>query len=129
VKRRDVFALGQDREWLRALDSVQDDDLRVQAVFCLDNYLICLDRLPPAGSGALLLMDSYGQPDLIDAVRKARKLGWPYVIVVTAAANWREAYRAMHDGGASDCWIKNYASTSLRREIENALTFMASESQ
>jgi hypothetical protein len=121
MKRKSVFGLGRDASWLETLESVENDEIFVRTMFCRDDYLRCLENLLPLEPNALLLIDSTGQSDLVDAVRKARQMGWQNVVVVAAAPNWREAYRTIRDGGAIDYWTERRSIVCLRQEILDIL--------
>jgi hypothetical protein len=126
VKRYQVYALGQDLYWLKAMTKVADEAVTVEPIQCPASYLECLNLLPEADPEALLLVDATRQPDIEAVVRRLCSLGWRYVVVVAADPHFRETY-AVIEAGAYDYWPKSYVPAIIRQSVEGWLSQMEHE--
>lgn len=121
MTKTQVYALGRDIYWLEAMARIAGEALAVTAIPCPGNYPGCLDDLPPAEPGALLLVDATNQGDIPGIVQHLRQRGWAYVVVVAADPSWKEATEVLRGGAAYDYWPKSYKSSAIRGEIERCL--------
>lgn len=127
MRRYRVYAFGgQDAYWLKAMAMIADEAVTVEPIQCPANYLECLDRLPEADPEALLLVDTTGQPNIEAVVRRLRKQGWRYIVVVAAVPYWRETH-AVLEAGAYDYWRKSYDPAIIRQNVEQWLSQMEDE--
>jgi len=121
MKRYQVYALGQDAYWLKAVAGIADESISVKPIHCTEDYPECLDRLPQADRKALILVDATGQPDVAAVVRWLREQGWRYVIVVAADPSWEDARAVLREGSAYDYWEKTYVLAIIRRNVKECL--------
>jgi DNA-binding response OmpR family regulator len=126
VRRYQVYALGQDAYWLKAVARIADEAVTVEPIKCPASYLECLDHLPEVDPEALLLLDAAGDPNIEAVVRKLREQGWRYVGVVAADPYFREAH-AVLEAGAYDYWPKSYVPATIRQKVEGWLSQMKHE--
>jgi hypothetical protein len=124
MRRYQVYALGQDTYWLKAVARIADESISVKLIHCTQGYPECLPRLPQADREALILVDATGQSDVATVVQWLRGQGWRYVVVVAADPSSREAHAVLREAEGYDYWTKTYASKIIRRSIEECLSEM-----
>ena len=127
MKVLQIYALGRDIYWLKAVSEIANPGIRVQAIFCPAGLPECLDRLPPAAMHSLILIDAAGQIDLSDTLRRLRRQGWPGVAVVSPAPSWRDAYVVFREARHYDYWQKSYLPEVIRRNVDDYLLRMRQE--
>lgn len=111
-----VYALTVDPHWGKAVKQVEDASLEVVVVECPEGYPNCLESLPPAEPGALLLLDATGLADVAVMVRRLRQRRWQHIVVVAADPTAKEA-NAAFKAGASDYWGKTLDVGTLRSQV------------
>lgn len=117
MKQRGIYALSQDRYWLKALAQAADVGVTVKPIECPEGYPDCLEGLPPADPKALLLLDATGQSDVAILARLLRARGWPHIVVVAADPCSQEARSVLRERVADDYWRKTYAREAIWRDL------------
>ena len=125
MRRCQVYALGQDAYWLKAVTKATDEVVTVETIRYSANNMRCLDRLPEVDPEALLLVDATRQPDVAAMVKTLREQGWRYVVAVAADPSWKEARTVLREGAGHDYWEKSYVPQVIRRDIERCLAEIA----
>jgi len=115
-----VYAVTTDEHWRRALEQVSDASFRLDTLYCPEGYPGCLDRLPDADPGGLLLVDATGLPDVADTVRRLRERGWRYVVAVAADPSARETASVFKARG-HDYWVKTFEVDRILRQVKDCL--------
>ena len=126
-QRHRVYALGEDRYWLKAISEAAGETIEVRTVPCPATYVECMELLPQADPGAILLVDTIRGLDMEDTVRKLRRRNWQYVVVVAADPSAKEARAVLQEGAAYDYWEKSYDHQAIRRQITQCLAEIESK--
>ena len=127
MRRYQIYALGQDAYWLKAMTKVADQAVTVQPIQCSASYLERLGCLPDANPEALLLIDATRQPNVEAVVQRLREQGWRYVVVVAADPSWEEARAVLQGSVDYDYWGKSYDPAIIQRSVKECLAQMGQE--
>jgi len=121
VRKRQVYAVGGDLYWLKAIQKIASESVDVKVFQCDTLSPECLDHLSEADREALLLLDADDWNGTVGAVQQLRQRGWRYVVLVVAGSSWRDARKALQRSFTYDYWEKSYAPNVIRREVEQCL--------
>jgi len=109
-----IIAISSDPYWLKAIDGATGGS--AELLLYVGDYADYLAEYT-LGKDAILLVDSTGQNNLAEAVRRLRKQGWNQIVVIAASSSWRDAYTFIHKSGAVDYWKKSYDTERIRRDV------------
>ena len=119
-----VIALGEDQYWLAAVKKIESPWLSVETYLCARPLLDCFDCLPEPDKDALLLVDAFSKENIHEIILALARLGWGYIVVVTADPSASESSRVLQKSGVVDYWDKTYQAADIRTNVEKCLTDM-----
>lgn len=98
------------------MEQVGDESLEVSVITCPEGYPDCLENLPAADRGALLLLDATGLKDVAGMVRRLWQRRWQRIVVVAADPTAKEA-NAVFKAGGLDYWRKTLDADVIRSQV------------
>lgn len=125
MKRFQIIAIGQDLYWLEVMKKADGAILAVEKILCFNNIKDILADTRSLVHDTLLIIDAFGRPNIKTAVQRVRKLGWQYIVVVSADPSAKEAITVLRDAGGYDYWVKTYCIPDICTNIEKCLEEIA----
>jgi hypothetical protein len=114
-----VVALGQDEYWLSAVSRAMHNwDGETISVKCPGELQRCIPDLPEPDPASVLIVDASGQGKMDEVVAALRSQGWPFVIVVAADPNAKEAISVLRTNLGYDYWEKTYDEADIRNRVK-----------